>query len=68
MFIPSDSIRQIIKILYNMKKSYIYPRTEVSSLSGSMIMLGASGDVHSGTEESSQTENFTPGRKGTRVF
>jgi hypothetical protein len=46
-----------------MKKSYIYPRTEVLSLSGSMIMLGASGDLHTYTPgEGPQSGNRTPAR------
>jgi hypothetical protein len=29
-----------------MKKSYIYPHTEVFTISGTAVMLGASGDMH----------------------
>ena len=32
-----------------MKKSYIYPHTEVITISGTAVMLGASGDVHTGS-------------------
>ena len=42
-----------------MKKSYIYPKTEVLNLSGTLIMLGASGDLHSdtSTQEGPQSGN-----------
>ena len=46
-----------------MKKSYIYPHTEVFTISGTAVMLGASGDIHSNTiEEGSQSENYAPHR------
>ena len=41
-----------------MKKSYIYPHTEVFTISGTAVMLGASGDTHNiGTSESPQSGN-----------
>ena len=52
-----------------MKKQYIYPQTEVLTLSGTTVMLGASGDIHNnGTTESSQTGNRMPDRFGVAVF
>ena len=51
-----------------MRKQYIYPQTEVLTLSGTTVMLGASGDIHSGTTESSQTGNRMPDRFGVAVF
>ena len=51
-----------------MKKQYIYPQTEVLTLAGTLIMLGASGDIHSGTQEGDQTQNFTRKRAGAPVF
>ena len=43
------------------KKSYIYPQTEVLPVLGTAVMLGASGDVHSGnTEQGDQTQNYAP--------
>ena len=41
-----------------MKKTYIYPHTEVFTISGTAVMLGASGDIHSGnTGEGPQSGN-----------
>ena len=46
-----------------MKKSYIYPHTEVFTISGTAVMLGASGDMHSKTiGEGSQELNFAPAK------
>ena len=46
-----------------MKKSYIYPHTEVFTISGTAVMLGASGDIHTGnTGEGSQELNFAPAK------
>ena len=43
------------------KKSYIHPQIEVLSLSGTAVMLGASGDIHSGNiTEGDQTQNRAP--------
>ena len=39
------------------KKSYINPQIEVLSLSGTAVMLGASGDIHSNTTGGDQTQN-----------
>ena len=46
-----------------MKKQYIHPQTEVLVLAGTAVMLGASGDIHSGlsnTTEASQSGNRVP--------
>ena len=54
-----------------MKKQYIYPQTEVLTLAGTLIMLGASGDIHSGsssTQTGSQSGAHAPKRFGTPVF
>ena len=40
-----------------MKKSYIYPHTEVFTISGTAVMLGASGDLHGNTGEGPQSGN-----------
>ena len=51
-----------------MKKQYINPQTEVLTLAGTLIMLGASGDIHGGTGTGDQTQNFTRKRAGAPVF
>ena len=40
---------EINRALVAKKKSYIYPHTEVFTISGTAVMLGASGDLHSNT-------------------
>lgn len=42
------------------KKQYINPQIEVLSLSGTAVMLGASGDIHSNTTGGDQTQNRAP--------
>jgi vancomycin permeability regulator SanA len=43
------------------KKQYIYPQTEVLPVMGTAVMLGASGDIHSGnTGQGDQTQNYAP--------
>ena len=52
---------KINRALVAKKKSYIYPHTEVITISGPAVMLGASGDIHSGnTSTNSQTINRMP--------
>ncbi len=43
-----------------MKKQYIHPQIEVITLSGTAVMLGASGDIHSNTTGGDQTQNRVP--------
>lgn len=51
-----------------MKKQYINPSTEVLILAGTSIMLGASGDIHSNTEQGDQTQNHAAQRFGDFMF
>ena len=52
-----------------MKKQYINPQIEVLSLSGTAVMLGASGDIHSGNiTDGDQTQNRAPKPFGAPVF
>jgi len=51
---------KINRALVAKKKHYIYPKTESVTLTGALIMLGASGDIHSNTGQGTQSENHAP--------